>query len=98
MSNQQPQKGVTIEIPQQLKGGVYSNNMIVSHTREEFVMDFLMTSPSGTVVTSRVIMSPGHIKRVVAALQDNIKKYENNIGQITQAPAPTKRKLGFQTT
>ena len=98
MTNQAQQKHMTIEIPQHLKGGVYSNSMFVTHTKEEFIMDFLMSSPSGVLVTSRVIMSPGHIKRVVTALQANIKKYETEISEIVPAPEPAKRKIGFQTT
>jgi len=42
-----------------------------------------------------VIMSPGHMKRTVSALQDNLKKYEEVIGKIQEAPQP-KGKLGFQ--
>jgi Protein of unknown function (DUF3467) len=49
---------------------------------------------AGTV-TSRVIVSPGHIKRMITALQDNVKKYEARFGTI-QAAEETKAKLGFQ--
>ena len=33
-------------------------------------------------VKSRVIMSPMHVKTLMFALQDNIKKYENKFGEI----------------
>ena len=69
--------------------------MIVAHTKEEFIMDFMMMAPPVGAVTARVIMSPGHMKRMVAALQDNLKKYELNIGKIEEAPEPGKEKLGF---
>ena len=48
-------------------------------------------------VTARVIMSPGHLKRTISALQSNLQKYEAEIGTIAEAPPPTKRKLGFPT-
>src|SRR5659263_562363 len=36
---------IQVTFPEHLKGGVYSNNMTVTHTREEFVLDFLMVAP-----------------------------------------------------
>ncbi len=62
--------------------GRYSNNMLVTHTREEFILDFLLTAPNGTQLVSRVMVSPGHMKRVIAALVDNLQKYEANFGEI----------------
>jgi hypothetical protein len=73
---------ISVEFPKGLIGGVYSNNMAVSHTREEFIMDFLMLTPPSGTVTARVIVSPGHIKRIVRALQDNISRYEQEFGRI----------------
>jgi hypothetical protein len=81
-------KEVKVRFPEKLSAGVYANNMFVSHTKEEFIMDFLMIAPPGGVVTSRIIVSPGHIKRIIAALQENIKKYENRFGDIQQAEEP----------
>ncbi len=62
--------------------GRYSNNMLVSHTREEFILDFLLTAPNGTQLVSRVMVSPGHMKRVLSALADNMHKYEANFGEV----------------
>ncbi len=91
-----PPKPMEIQVtfPEQLKGGVYSNNMTVSHTREEFVLDFLMIAPPAGSVTARVILSPGHAKRVVAALSENIRKYEEANGTILTADEP-QGKIGF---
>jgi len=93
MSNGQQQE-VKVNFPNELKGGVYSNNMFVTHTKEEFVMDFLMIVPPMGAVTSRVIISPGHMKRIINALQDNVKKYETKFGAIQEAEEP-KGKIGF---
>jgi hypothetical protein len=91
-----PQKPMEIQVafPDRLKGGVYSNSMTLSHTREEFVMDFLMIAPPAGAVTARVILSPGHAKRVVAALSENIRKYEGTYGTILTAEEP-EGKIGF---
>jgi hypothetical protein len=81
-------KEVRIEFPKELIAGVYSNNMMVSHTKEEFVMDFLMVSPPTGAVTARLIVSPGHVKRIIKALQDNIAKYEQRFGSIRTSEEP----------
>ena len=86
---------IKVSFPPHLQGGVYSNHMMVSHTKEEFIMDFMMVAPSTGSVTARVITSPGQMKRIIAALEDNIKKYENNFGTIAKAEEP-KGKVGFQ--
>jgi hypothetical protein len=78
-------KQIKMNFPADLQGGSYANNMLVTHTKEEFVMDFsFVLPPTGTVV-SRIMTSPGHMKRIIAALQDNVKKYEAKFGTIVQA-------------
>lgn len=77
-----------IHFPQDLHGGVYANNMFVAHTREEFIMDFILAIPPTGSVTARVITSPGHMKRIIAALQDNMQKYEQAFGEQKPAEAP----------
>ncbi|MBE0605755.1 MAG: DUF3467 domain-containing protein [Deltaproteobacteria bacterium] len=85
-----PQNPLEIQVtfPEHLKGGVYSNSMTVTHTREEFVLDFMMVAPPAGSVTARIILSPGHIKRVVAALSENLRKYEEAHGTILAAQEP----------
>ena len=75
--------------------GVYSNMMQVEHTQEEFVIDFMNITPPLGVLASRVVVSPGHVKRIIAALADNLKKYEENFGNVTPA-AETAPKIGFK--
>jgi len=96
MVQQQSTQQIQVNFPDQLKGGAYSNSMVVSHTREEFIMDFMMVAPPMGAVTSRVILSPGHMKRIIAALQDNMKKYEEKFGKIAEAEEPGKGKIGFR--
>ena len=88
MSNGPGAKEITITFPPQLQGGVYANNMVVGHTKEEFILDFMMVAPPTGTVTARVILSPGHMKRVLEALRDNISKYENIFGTIQIAEEP----------
>jgi hypothetical protein len=72
---QEGQKEVKIYFPNEIKGGVYANSMIVTHTRDEFVLDFIMLAPPEGAVNARIIVSPGHVKRIYEALGDNISKY-----------------------
>ena len=96
MTTDKPDKReIPIFFPEHLKGGVYCNNLLVSHTKEEFIMDFMMIAPAGAIVTARVIMSPGHMKRTVAALKSNLETYEKNIGAIAEAQEPNPRSIGF---
>ena len=53
---------IKVNFPPNLHGGVYSNNMVVTHTKEEFILDFLMVAPPTGAVTARVIVSPGHME------------------------------------
>jgi hypothetical protein len=85
MSNGQD---IKVNFPPELQGGVYSNNMVVTHTKEEFILDFIMVAPPAGAVTARVIVSPGHMKRILVALQENISKYENTFGTIQIAEEP----------
>ncbi|MFH0916796.1 MAG: DUF3467 domain-containing protein [bacterium] len=87
---------IKVRLPEQIVPGVYANSMMVQHTGDEFVMDFTMVMGGTGTVVSRVITSPGHAKRIAAALHDNLKKYEAAHGPIKGSgiyPAP---RMGFQ--
>jgi len=92
-SNEQP-KRIQLEFPAHLKGGVYANHMVVTHTREEFILDFIMVGPNSGAVTARIIMSPAHTKRMIAALQENMRRYEQQHGSLAPAEEP-RGHIGF---
>lgn len=99
--NQQPQnlanpagRQIQIKVSDEVLAGKYANAMQVSHKKEEFVMDFInINSPQG-IINSRVITTPGHMKRIIKALQENLEQYEKTFGKIEEAEAP-KSKIGF---
>lgn len=82
------ERKLPIKVPDHILPGVYSNQMVVSHTREEFVIDFINLFPPEGVVNARVIVSPGHLKRMIRALRDNLSRYETSFGAIAEAPPP----------
>ena len=92
--NQEQKQQLQVKVKDEDLKGAYSNLMQVVHTKEEFVMDFFLNAPPQGMLASRVIMSPGHAKRVMAALAENIKKYEEKFGKIEEAESPD-AKLGF---
>jgi len=79
---QQPQQ-IQVNTADELSRGRFSNNLLIAHTQEEFVLDWLIGSPSGMHLVSRVIVTPGHMKRVIAALTDNLRRYEQSFGQVS---------------
>jgi hypothetical protein len=95
MSEKGAQREVKVSFPENLRGGVYSNNMVITHTKEEFILDFMMITPPIGSVTARVIISPGHTKRMLSALKTNLEKYESKFGKVTEAAEPPKPQMGF---
>ena len=88
------QKQIKIKIQDQDLKGHYSNLAQISHTKEEFVMDFFLAVPPQGSLLSRIIMSPGHLKRFVKALGENLENYEKQFGKIAESEAP-KKEIGF---
>lgn len=85
MSNEKPPESarqIQVIAGDEMARGRYSNNMAVSHSAEEFIIDWLLNSLSGTHLVSRVIVSPAHMKRIVDALSDNMRKYESKFGPV----------------
>ena len=74
--------------------GVYSNLVEIKHSKEEFCLDFMNVFPPLGALTARIIMSPGHLKRLITALNKNLEKYEKNFGTIEEAKEP-ERPIGF---
>lgn len=100
MANDQQQNNqerkMQIKMSDDILKGIYANAMQVVHTQEEFILDFMNLSPHQGVgvVGARVIASPGHVKRMIAALQDNLKRYEDQFGKVEAADNP--EGIGFQ--
>jgi hypothetical protein len=83
MEEQQPRE-INIKIDDEELKGRYANLLRIAHTNEEFIN---MVPPQG-VVTARVVTSPGHLKRIVRALETNLERYERAHGVIPEAPGP----------
>lgn len=84
----EPAPGLNIKIDDEELKGRYSNLLRISHSREEFILDFINLVPPQGIVTSRVVTSPGHLKRIVRALSANLERFEQAYGPIPEAPDP----------
>jgi hypothetical protein len=89
------QQQIQVKVTDEVLKGVYANMVQISHTPEEFIMDFMNIVPPTGIVTSRVFVSPAHMKRIVAALQDNLKRYEAQFGNVQAGEAPV-HQVGFR--
>lgn len=89
------QQQIQIKATDEKLKGEYSNVMQILHTKEEFVLDFLNIFPPTGTLNSRVILSPGHFKRMIKAMEENLKKYEDQHGKIQESEAP-QQNIGFQ--
>jgi hypothetical protein len=76
--------GLDLELPSDVAQGHYSNLAIISHSPSEFILDFAAILPGlpKAKVKSRIILTPEHAKRLLMSLQDNIARYETNVGRI----------------
>ena len=92
-------KEINIELGEKEAEGIYANFVVVNHSGAEFVIDFtrLLPGTPKAKVFSRIIMTPQHCKAFAQALNENVKKFEEQFGTIelnkTQSP---EKNFGFK--
>lgn len=82
--NEPAQNQLNIELSEELAEGTYSNLAIITHSNAEFVVDFINVMPGApkAKVKSRIVLTPQHAKRLLKALAENVKKFEQVNGPI----------------
>lgn len=87
-NKQEPNKPMQLEVQmdEATSQGIYANLAGVTHSETEFIFDFLFLQPNQpkAKLRSRIISSPVHTKRFLAALLENIKRYEERFGVIPE--------------
>jgi hypothetical protein len=80
------QNQINIELTEEIAEGVYSNLAMIAHSNSEFVIDFIRLMPGvpKAKVKARIVITPDHAKRLLAALKDNVRRYEDTFGEIRQ--------------
>ncbi|MDR2810098.1 MAG: DUF3467 domain-containing protein [Tannerellaceae bacterium] len=77
-----PGHEIQVELAEDIAQGVYANLAIIAHSSSEFILDFIRVVPGvpKAKVKSRIILTPDNAKRLLYALQDNIRKFEEQEG------------------
>ncbi|MFN3403708.1 MAG: DUF3467 domain-containing protein [Cytophagaceae bacterium] len=91
---------INIELSEEIAEGIYSNLALIAHSNSEFVIDFIRLMPGvpKAKVKSRIVITPEHAKRLLFALKDNIKKYEEVFGDIKHNDDMPKFPINFGGT
>ena len=100
MDEKNNQQGLQLELPQDVAQGEYVNFAIITHSSSDFVIDCARVRPGlpKAQVKSRVIMAPEHAKRLLAALQENVMRYEKEFGTIRIPSQDPKTIVPFDLT
>lgn len=101
MSTQnEQQQQINIELPEEIAEGIYANFAIIAHSNQEFIVDFVRLMPGApkAKVKSRIILTPQHAKRLMKALNENIKRYEEQFGRIEDSGNIPPFPMGFGPT
>jgi hypothetical protein len=104
MSDKKQSNQIDIQLKEDVAQGTYSNLAVITHSSSEFVVDFVRIMPGipKADVKSRIILTPEHAKRLMLALQDNIRKFESLHGPIkvddNQGPQGTVMPMSFGPT
>ena len=87
-TNPAPQVQLQIDADEATAQGVYANLAGVAHTETEFILDFLFVQPHAPKarLRARVISSPVHTKRLLVALADNVRQFEERFGPPGEKP------------
>ena len=85
-----PETALQIQIDEAVAQGLYANMALVNHSDAEFTLDFIYVQPQQpkATVRSRIITSPRHMKRLIAAMVDNLQKYEARFGVVESGGGP----------
>ncbi|MGH1362601.1 MAG: DUF3467 domain-containing protein [Calditrichia bacterium] len=97
-SNQGPKQQINVELPPEQAEGIYSNLAIISHSQAEFVVDFTRLLPGvpKAKVYARIILTPQHAKALLHTLDNDIKKFEEQNGEIKLPNQQQGKPFGFQ--
>jgi hypothetical protein len=96
--DQKPPTQLKIELGEHEAEGIYANIALITHSPSEFIVDFARLLPGApkTRVQARIVMAPRNLKRFLAALQENLKRYEERFGQIPEDdPSQPTKDIGF---
>ena len=88
-----PDHNTQITADNRTRRGYYSGFSLISHRKEEPILDLSFLDPQSqtttegqAMLTSRLILNPGHMKRLYQPIGKDGRRYENNVGKIGLSP------------
>lgn len=78
----------TARVSESVGRGVFGTGAIVMHGAHDFVIDFVQSLAAPRRIVARIVLPPSVIPLFVAALQENLRKYNQTFGAIPRMPAP----------
>lgn len=92
----QKKPSINVELGEKESEGIYSNLALISHSPSEFVLDFARVLPGSpkAKIYARIVMTPQHVKLLLKALEENIKRFEEKFGEI-KVFEMDKKEIGF---
>ena len=95
------QQQINIELGDTEAQGTYANMAMIHNSPTEMIIDFarIMPRTPKAKVVARIIMTPMHAKLLQQTLQQNIKKHEEQFGEIKvhHGPHHGSKPIGFET-
>jgi len=81
---------IQVDIDDATAQGAYSNLVMLNHSDNEFVLDFAYVQPTTprARVRARIILTARHTKRLLRALEANVRRHEERFGVIQDADPP----------
>ncbi len=79
---------LSARVPEHVSRGVFSTGVIVMTGQTEFVLDFVLRMAHPQQIVARVVLPLAVIPQVIAAVRDNIGKYQARFGEIPSQPNP----------
>ncbi len=78
---------INLEVGDKESEGIYSNFVVISHSLSEFVLDFARILPGvpKSKVFARIVMTPSNVRSLLTALEQNVRKFEEQYGKIRMA-------------
>ena len=92
-----PTSQIKVDIDPQVVEGTYSNLAFCHLSPSEFILDFarLMPGPPQAKIHSRIILTPQAAKAVHHLLEENLKRFEEQNGEIRMAGTDAASPIGF---
>lgn len=90
-------KTLKANLPENVVNGVYTNIFNIIFSPAEFIFDFgrMVPGKEDFDILSRVITAPMNAKKILMVLEENVKRYEEQFGEIKIEIKDSDVKMGF---